>query len=86
VEVIGLVYATALPALMHTVTAAIYAFAFERRIWPAFIAGYAVHLTFNEAVTYFDLSVSGAVFETVVLGFILVGILNARTPEEESAV
>lgn len=83
VEIIGLVYATALPALMHTVTASIYAFAFDKRIWPAFITSWAVHWTFNEAVHYFDLSVSAAVFETIILGFILVGILKAGRSTEE---
>jgi len=83
VEVMGLVYTTALPVLMHTVTASIYAFAFERRIWPAFIAAWFVHWTFNEAVTYFDLSVSAAVFETADLGFILIGVLKAGQPNEE---
>ena len=84
VEVIGLVYTTALPALMHTVTAAVYAFAFEKRIWQAFIVSWAVHWTFNEAVIYFPLSASAAVFETVVLGCILVGTLKAGRPREES--
>jgi hypothetical protein len=84
VEVIGLVYATALPVLMHTVTASIYAFAFDKRIWPAFIASWAVHWTFNEAVAYFDLSVSAAIFETVILGCLLAGILTAKRPMEET--
>jgi len=85
VELIGLVYATALPVLMHTVTASIYAFAFEKRIWPAFIASWAVHWMFNEAVDYFELSVSAAIFETTILGFILVGILAAKQPAGEAA-
>ena len=84
VEIIGLVYATALPVLMHTVTASIYAFAFEKRIWAAFIAAWTIHWTFNEAVDYFDLSVSAAIFETAILGFMLVGILNAKPPMEET--
>jgi hypothetical protein len=85
VQIIGLVYATALPALMHTVTASIYAFAFARRLWPAFIASWAVHWTFNEAVHYFDLSVSAAIFETIILASILTGILKARPIEERAA-
>jgi hypothetical protein len=84
VEVIGLVYATALPVLMHTVTASIYAFAFDKRIWSAFVAGWAVHWTFNEAVAYFDLSVSAAIFETVILGCLLAGILTAKRPMAET--
>ena len=85
VEVIGLVYTTALPVLMHTVTASIYAFALEKRIWAAFIASWVVHWTFNEAVTYFHLSASAAIFESAILGFLLVGILKAKRPIEETA-
>ncbi len=84
VEVVGLVYATALPVLMHTVTAAIYAFVFANRIWAAFIVAWAVHWTFNEAVGYFGLSVPAAIFETMILGAILAGILSARRPREET--
>ena len=84
VEVVGLVYATALPVLMHTVTASIYAFAFERRIWPAFFAGWVVRWTFNETVTYFHVSASAVIFETVMLGFLLVGILKTKQSEDEA--
>ncbi|HEV2079978.1 MAG TPA: hypothetical protein VGR19_08825, partial [Allosphingosinicella sp.] len=45
---VGLVFATALPVLMHTVTAAIYAFAFdEKRLWAAFLASWLLHTTIN---------------------------------------
>ncbi len=84
VEIVGLVFATALPVLMHTVTAAIYAFALEKRIWAAFVAAWAVHWTFNEAVSYFELSVSAAIFEAAILGLVLVGILKAKAPTAET--
>ena len=71
----ALLYATVLPVLMHTVTAAIYAFVFEKRLWAAFIVSWIVHLSFNGAVDYFYPSVSAVIIETVVLGAILVGIL-----------
>lgn len=74
----GLVYATALPVLMHTVTAAIYAFAFERRLWAAFLASWVVHTTFNEVVTYFYLSPIAVIIETLVLGLILMLVLQRR--------
>jgi len=86
VEIMGLVYATALPVLVHAVTASIYAFAFEKRIWAAFIAACAVHWTFNETVTYFELSVPAAIFETVILGFLLIGILRTKRVMEETVV
>jgi hypothetical protein len=84
-EVSGLVYATALPVLMHTVTAAIYAFLFERRIWAAFIASCLVHASFNWAVEYFDLSATAAVVETAVLSIILIGILLGQSRRQTIA-
>lgn len=76
--IIGLVYATVLPVLMHAVTAAIYAFTFERRLWAAFIASWAVHTAFNEAVDYFGVSPVAAIIETAVLGLILMGIMSRQ--------
>jgi hypothetical protein len=86
-ELSGLVYATALPVLMHTVTAAIYAFALERRIWAAFIASWIVHATFNSAVGYFGVSVLPVIGETVVLTLVLAGIriTTPRQPIPENA-
>lgn len=69
----GLVYATALPALMHAATAAIYAFVFERQLWAAIFASWAVHTAFNEAVDYFGVSPFAAFIETVFLLAILAG-------------
>jgi hypothetical protein len=77
-EVSGLLYATALPVLMHTVTAATYAFAFKRRLWAAFLASWVIHLSFNEAVSYFDLSIKAAVVETAVLAILLIGIFQSQ--------
>lgn len=74
---IGLVYATTLPVLMHTVTAAIYALAFdEKRLWAAFLASWLLHTTFNEAVDYFGLSPAAAAIETVILGGVLALLLR----------
>jgi hypothetical protein len=74
----GILYATALPVLMHLVTAAIYAFTFERRLWAAFVLSWAVHTAFNEAATYFFLSPIAVVIETAVLAAILMFILRRR--------
>lgn len=86
VEVLGLVYASALPVLMHTVTAAIYAFVFEMRLWAAFIASWLVHATFNGTVDYFGLSAAAAVAESAVLATVLAVILlvQARHPAIDS--
>jgi len=73
----GLVYATALPVLMHTVTAAIYAFAFERRLWAAVAASWTVHAAFNELVDYFQSPIA-VIIETLVLAVLLVAILQRR--------
>lgn len=74
----GHLYATALPVLMHLVTAAIYGFCFERRLWTAFIASWIVHTAFNEAATYFYLSPVAVIIETAVLGALLVYIIQRR--------
>lgn len=56
VSLMGLVLATTIPVLMHAVTAAIYAFRFDGRLWPAFITSWAIHTAYNESVDYFGLS------------------------------
>ncbi len=78
--IIGLVYVAVLPVLMHAVTAAIYAFTFERRIWAAFMVSWLVHTAFNVVVTYFYLSPLAVVVETVMLGAILIFIIQ-RAPK-----
>jgi len=83
---IGIVSATALPVLMHTTTAAIYAFAFKDRIWAAFIASWVVHVTFNWSVDHFSTSVPLVTVQTVTLVIILAGILGqARQPLAQMA-
>jgi hypothetical protein len=83
---VGIVSATALPVLMHTTTAAIYAFAFKDRIWVAFIASWIVHVTFNWSVDHFSPSVPLATVQTVALVIILAGILGqARQPATQTA-
>lgn len=66
-SLVGLAYATALPVLMHAVTAAIYAFTFERKIWAAFVASWVVHTAFNESVDYFGISPAAAITQTAIL-------------------
>lgn len=77
-SLIGLAYATALPVLMHAVTAAIYAFTFERKIWAAFIASWIVHTAFNESVDYFGLSPLVAITQTVILALMLAALFARR--------
>jgi hypothetical protein len=73
-----LIYATTLPVLTHAVTAAIYAFTFQGRLWAAFIASWAIHVIFNETVDYFGLSPMAVIIETAILVAILVGIIKSR--------
>jgi len=84
---IGLVYITTLPVLMHAVTAAIYAFAFERRLWAAFITSWVIHAVFNETAHYFALSPAVAITQTAILiamlGALVSGRLKAPAPRDD---
>lgn len=77
----GLVYAAALPALMHTVTAAIYAFAFRQRLWASFLASWVIHSVFNETAAHFERSLDLAFVQTILLGTLL-GALVMREREQ----
>jgi hypothetical protein len=74
-SMLGFVYVTVLPALMHLVTAAIYAFAFERRLWAAFLASWVVHFAFNESVNHFGPSPAVAIIQTAILTALLTALL-----------
>jgi hypothetical protein len=83
---IGIVCATVLPVLMHTVTAAIYAFAFKDRLWGAFVASWMIHATFNWSIDHFGVSVPLVIAQTVTLTIILGGIMGrARQPVAQMA-
>lgn len=75
VDDIDRLFAISLPVLMHAVTASIYAFAFQRRIWCALLASWAIHMAFNGALTYFGLSIQLQVVETFLFSGTLAGIL-----------
>lgn len=66
-----LAYATALPALMHAVTAAIYAFTPVQRLWAALVVSWIIHASFNAAAEHFYLSPVAIFIETGVLCAIL---------------
>src|SRR3954454_11865519 len=84
VALIGFVYATALPVLMHAVTAAIYAFAFERRLWGAFLASWLIHTAFNESVDFFSTSPALVITQTVVLAVMLAALVSDRLQRAET--
>ncbi|MDT9600009.1 hypothetical protein [Sphingosinicella rhizophila] len=54
-EVLGLVVAACGAVLMHTVTAAIYAFHFQRKTWAALGTCWAIHTIYNEVMSLFPL-------------------------------
>ena len=84
-SMIGVVYATALPVLMHAVTAAIYAHASERRLWPAFTASWVVHAVFNITATHFAFSPAWVLIETTILATMLAALLlglRQRSPQQ----
>lgn len=74
----GLIYSTILPVLMHAVTAAIYAFTFQGRLWAAFLASCVIHIMFNESADYFGLSPIAAIAKTAILAVILATILRGN--------
>ena len=73
-EAIMLLLAAMVPVLMHIVTAAIYAFRFRGRLWAAFVASWAVHTAFNEAVDLFGISPLFSGAELIVLAILLAAI------------
>ena len=79
-SMIGFLYATALPVLMHAVTAAIYAFTFERRLWAAFLVSCFVHAVFNAVATTSPVVV---IAETLVLTALLAAIVWSDRPPVE---
>lgn len=85
-EIFGLVCATTLPVLMHTVTAAIYAFTFKRALWAAFIASWVLHTAFNESVNYFGLSPTAGFVELAILAAILWALLACHAHVQETEV
>lgn len=77
-SLIGFVFATALPVLMHAVTAAFYAFALERRLWAACLIGWTIHAAFNETVDYFAPSPVVVVTQTAILIGLLAALFSGR--------
>jgi hypothetical protein len=77
-SLLGLVLATTIPVLMHTVTAAIYAFWFEARLWAAFIASWIIHAAFNESVSYFGLSPAVQIAQLACLAILMAGLVAMR--------
>lgn len=84
VSLIGFVLATTIPVLMHAVTAAIYAFRFECRLWAAFVTSWVIHTVYNESVDYFGLSPAVQLTQVGILAMLLTALL-ASQPRAASA-
>jgi hypothetical protein len=80
-DLLGLTAATVIPVLMHTVTAAIYAFYLKGKIWAQLVICWAVHVLFNESVGIFGLSPGLAATHL----FLLLVILWLLWPLQEPA-
>jgi len=73
-QMAGLVAAGAVTVLMHTVTAAIYSFHFEKRLPAAFFVSCIVHIVFNESVDLFGVSLPNCLIQALVLLVLLVAL------------
>jgi hypothetical protein len=80
VSLAGLVLATTIPLLMHAVTAAIYAFSFNRRLWAAFLASWLIHTAYNESVDYFGLAPTVQLMQVAGLALLLAALVSTRRP------
>lgn len=76
VSLLGLVLATTIPVLMHAVTAAIYAFWFECRLWAAFTTSWVIHTAYNESVDYFGLSPTVQLTQIAILAILLAALVS----------
>ena len=72
------VMATAIPVLMHAVTAGIYAFCFKGRLWAALIASWAIHTAYNESVEYFGLSPTVQLTQITLMAILLTALWSSR--------
>lgn len=80
ISLMGFVLATTIPVLMHAVTAAIYAFWFQCRLWAAFIASWVIHTGYNESVAYFGLSPTVQLTQVTCLALLLAALIARRPP------
>ncbi len=74
----GLALATVIPVVMHAVTAAIYAFCFEGRLWAAFITSWLIHTAYNESVEYFGLAPAVQLTQVAILTILLAALVTNR--------
>lgn len=81
----GLAIGAMLAMMMHTVTAALYAFKFPDRPWLGLLTCFAIHAFYNFVVTVF-LSVALVVIAAIIFAIFLIVLLPQREPEELVAV
>jgi hypothetical protein len=73
-----LLLAGTVPVLLHAVTAAIYAFCFESRLWAAFITSWLIHTAYNESVNYFEFSPAVSLARAAILALLLAAVMAKR--------
>jgi hypothetical protein len=76
-EILMIVSSAVPPVLMHAVTAAIYAFMFNGRLWIAFVASCCVHLSYNHIIGQFGGSLMASLIAMVVLSLLLLVVLRS---------
>ena len=79
------VVGTALPALMHVVTAAVYAFRFRKNLWAAFIICFALHAAWNVIAPNLVYSITADLSEAVVLVILLIAALPRKEEDWQHA-
>lgn len=82
--VAGLTLGALLALLMHSVTAAFYAFQFPRSPWLGLLTCFVLHAVYNFLVMAY-LSVTLVVVLAIILGFVLIGLLQYRQSEQAPA-
>lgn len=75
VDIMLLVSGTALPILMHTITAAIYAFRFRGKLWAAFGTCLILHASWNVIAPRYFASATAELCEALVLILLLIAAM-----------
>ena len=73
-QLTGLIAAAVVTVLMHAVTAEIYAFRFQGRLWLALVVSWVLHVAFNESVDLFGVSLVASLLQLLLLFFLFVGL------------
>ena len=84
VEIFGLMLGGLIAVLMHSVTATIYAFRFQKSIGAAFVASWTLHVLYNEIVDWIGTSPVALGLLAIVLLIVLLAVWPRRPPSAEA--